>query len=156
VPESRVSSLSDTIRVTAVVERKHAELPRFVVVPSKAVASWGLERTTVVEGTLNSVEMGRRTIKRWDEQRSFIELPQPLCRKARVDTGDSVTLLLRVASDRMPDELARLLASDPVARAVWEGLTLSQQLVVREDVAAGKQPATRERRAARAFTWRCS
>lgn len=155
MPESRSSSLSDTIRVTAVIERKHAELPRFVVVPTKTVASWRLEGTSVVEGTLNSVEMGRRTIKRWDEKRWFIELPQALCRKARVDTGDSVTLRLRLASDRLPEELARLLATDPVAEAVWERLTPSQQRVVREDVAAAKQPATRERRAARALTWRC-
>jgi hypothetical protein len=146
--------LSDTIRVTAVIDRKHSELPRFVVVPTKAVASWGLEGTTVVEGTLNSVEMGRRTIKPWDEKRWFIELPQALCRKAGVDTGDSVTLRLRVASDGPPEELARLLATDPVANAAWQRLTPSQQRMVREDVAAAKQPATRERRAARALTWR--
>jgi hypothetical protein len=137
--------------VTAIIERKHRKLPRFVVVPSSALALWGLEGTTVVEGTLNSVEIGRRTIRRWDEQRWFIELPQPLCRKARVDTGNSVTFVLRLASDRLPEELARLLASDPAAKAVWESLTPSQQRVVREDVAVAKQPSTRHRRAARAL-----
>jgi hypothetical protein len=147
-------SSSGAIRVTAVIERKQAQLPRFVVVPSKAIASWDLDSTTFVEGKLNDVDLGRRTIKRWDDQRWFIELPQPLCRKAHLDTGDPVVLVLQIASDRLPVELARLLAKDPIAKAVWDRLTPSAQRILREEVAAAKQPATRERRAARALRWR--
>jgi hypothetical protein len=145
----------ESIQVTSVIERKHPALPRFVLVSSKALAQWGLKETTVVEGTLNNIEIGRRTIKRGDEQRWFIDLPESLCRKARVDTGDSVTLLLRVASDHLPEELARRLASDAAAKDAWDRLTPSRQRMVCEDVAAAKQPATRERRAARALAWHC-
>lgn len=139
------------LRLTAIVERKHSRMPRFLVVPSAKVASWRIEETTVVEGMLNGIEIGRRTLKRWDDQRWFIDLPEPLCQRAQIDTGDSVTLVLRIASTGLPEELARLLADDPAAKAAWEHLTSSQKRMLREHVAAAKQPATRERRAAHAL-----
>lgn len=140
-----------SLNLTAIIERKHPKLPRFVVVPSKTVAGWKLEGTTVVEGELNGVEMGRRTIKRWDDERWFIELPEPLCRKAQVDTGDSVTITLRIAANDLPEELARLIADDPGAKARWEKLTPSQQRMLRENVASARQAVTRQRRAERAL-----
>jgi len=143
------TSMTTDLRVTGIIERKHPKLPRFLVVPSDAVASWRLVRTTVVEGTLNGVEIGRRTIKYWDEQRWFIELPEPFCRRARVDTGDTVVLTLRIAADDLPEELSRLIARDRRAKTAWERLTVSQQRMLREHVASAKQPATRERRAVR-------
>jgi hypothetical protein len=144
-------SPSAPLRLTVIVECKHPRMPRFVVVPSKALASWWIKGTTVVECTLNGVEIGRRTLKRWDDHRWFIDLPESLCRRVRIDTGDSVTLTLRIASTLLPEELARLIANDPVAKGAWEKLTPSQQRMLREHVAAAKQSATRERRAARAL-----
>lgn len=80
------------------IERKDPKLPRFVVIPAASVENWGIKENTTVEGIMRGVEMGRRSLKRWDDQRWFIQLPEPLCKKAGVDTGDSVTVILRPAS----------------------------------------------------------
>ena len=58
----------NTLNVTGVVEHKHEGLPRFVCIPLKQVAPWGLETTTTVEGELNGVAIGRRSLKRWDDR----------------------------------------------------------------------------------------
>ena len=80
------------------IERKDPKLPRFAVIPTASVEKWGIKENTVLEGIMRGVEMGRRPLKRWDDQRWFIQLPEPLCKKAGVDTGDSVTVILRLAS----------------------------------------------------------
>lgn len=134
------------------IERKDPKLPRFVVIPAGPVEKWGIRETTVVEGIFKGLEMGRRTLKRWDEQRWFIEIPEPLCKRAGVDTGDSVTIILRLASTELPEELAKLLAEDASAKANWEKLTKGQQRMLREEIAAAKQPATRLKRAQRALS----
>ena len=140
------------LRVTTTIERHHPQLPRFVVVPNAAVVSWKLGGTTVIEGTLNGVVIGRRTIKKWDERNGwFIDLPEPLCRRANVETGDRVELELRIASAELPQELARLLATDASAKSVWDSMTPSQQRMVREEIRAAKHAVTRERRARRAL-----
>jgi hypothetical protein len=136
------------IEVTTRVERKHPALPRFVLVPNRSVAPWLLDRTTVVELTVNGVETGRRTLKRGDPETWYMDLPEPICRRAGIETGDPVKLMLRLASEALPEELARILAADPVARARWERLTQSQQRMLSEHVQAAKQTETRERRAA--------
>ncbi len=149
--EGKILPMPAPLRLTVTIERKHPKMPRFLVVPSAKVASWEIAETTVVEGTLNGVDIGRRALKRWDAQRWFIDLPEPLCRRAQIDTGDLVTLTLRIASTDLPKELARLIAKEPAAKAKWEHLAPSQQRMLREHVAAAKQPATRARRAARAL-----
>src|ERR1700719_4904669 len=102
--------MSKSIRIGAIIARKDLRLPRFVVVPSDAVKSWKLTETTTVTGSINGHDMGRRSIKKWDEERWFIELPQPLCQAVGVDTGDRVELIIQVASEELPDELAALIA----------------------------------------------
>jgi hypothetical protein len=136
------------LEVMTRVERKHPALPRFVLVPNRSVAPWLLDRTTVVELTVNGVETGRRTLKRGDEENWYMDLPEPICRRVGIETGDPVKLVLRLASEALPEELSRVLATDLAARARWERLTQSQQRMVREHVQAAKQAATRERRAA--------
>lgn len=146
------SPMSTSVRIKSAVERKHPRLPRFLVIPSKAIARWRLNATTVVEMTINGVEAGRRTLKKWDDARWFIDVPEPVCRKAGIDIGDTVVVSLRLASTELPDELARLLATSPAAKAVWQGLTPSQQRMLQEHVASAKQSATRLRRAMKALS----
>ncbi len=117
--------------------------------PASAVAAWNLEGTTVVEGTLDGVDLGRRSLKRWDADRWFVDLPGTWCRNAGVSTGDGVELTLRIASSELPQELARLIAESATAQAAWRRLTASQQRMLREHVLAAKRPKTRERRARR-------
>jgi Bacteriocin-protection, YdeI or OmpD-Associated len=137
------------VELEAVIERKAPALPRFVVIPSRFVAPWKLVGTTALEGTMNGVPLGRRNIKPWDEERWFIEIPEPLCRQAEVDTGDTVRLVLFVAPEEMPGELTEVLESDPEAMARWRRMTASQQRMLREDVLTAKVPATRRKRALR-------
>jgi hypothetical protein len=144
------------------IERKHPRLPRFFVVPARALAGWRLDGTTVTELTLNDVEAGRHSLKRWDAERWFVELPERTCRRAGVDSGDRVRVCLRVASEALPPELARRIAEDPPSKAAWSRLSASRRRMVREHVIAAKTPAARRRRAARALgpaqaaeLWRC-
>lgn len=139
------------IRVEAVVERHHPSLPRFVVVPGSLGARLKLEGTTTVEGTVGGIPVGRRSLKRWDEKRWFLELRDDWCRKAGIATGDRVKLVLAVASTELPHELARLLSESAAARECWDRMTASQRRVVREHVLAAKRSETRERRARKAL-----
>ena len=137
----------ETIELTAPVERHDPELPRYAVVPSALVEAWGLEGTTVVEGTIDGAPLGRRSLKQWDKERWFIDLPEALCRRAGVDTGDEVALTLRRASTELPDELEELLSESPSARGTWSGLSASRRRMIREHVLDAKRSATRRRRA---------
>jgi uncharacterized protein YdeI (YjbR/CyaY-like superfamily) len=81
----------------------------------------------------------------------WMDLPDTLCRKANIDADDRVKLSLRIASEKLPVELARLIETDPAARARWKHLTPGQQRMLREEILTAKHSTTRERRAARAL-----
>lgn len=140
-----------TLTCSVQIERHDPGLPRYVVVPSSVVRPWRLEGTTVVEGTLDGTDLGRRTMKRWDEERWFLDLPERLCRRAGVDTGDEVELVIRRASTELPAELESLLAGSLRARERWRELSASRRRMVREHVLAAKRPETRQRRARKAL-----
>lgn len=142
---------SEPLSLEVVVERKSQTLPRYAIVPDVLVQPWALQETTVVDGTVNGEELGRRSLKRWDEDRWFIVFPEPLARVAGFDTGDRVRLTLRVASEELPKELDELLEEEPRARECWERLTASRRRLVREHVLSAKRSSTRTRRARRAL-----
>ena len=135
------------VKLVTTVERKHPKLPCFLVNYGGTVAGWSLNSTTVVECVLNGIDMGRRTIKRWDGERWFIDLTESQCKRAQVDIGDQVDLVLRIAPIHLPTELARLLAEDSAAKASWDKPSASKQRILREHIMAARQPATRKRRA---------
>ncbi len=141
--------VASTITLRARVERHHPDLPRYVVVPDSAVEPWKLGGTTIVEGAAGGVELGRRSLKRWDADRWFVDLPGKWCRDAGISTGDEVELTLRPASSELPQELARLIVNSSAAEKAWGRLTASQQRILREHVLAAKRRETRERRARR-------
>jgi len=141
-----------TLSVIATIEHKHEGLPRFVCLPEKDIAPWKLKATTTVELSINNIKVGRRTLKHWDERNSWwMDLSNDVCRKAGIDTGDVVKLTLAIASAELPEELAGLIEKNSIARQRWEKLTPGQQRMLREEVLAAKQSATRSRRAARAL-----
>lgn len=153
--------MKSSLELDGVLERKALTLPRYLVIPALLLAPWKLAGTTVIEGTLNGLSLGRRTIKRWDDERWFLEVPEALCRQAHVDTGDLVHVVLAVASEIMPAELRELLDRDPRAHATWQRLTAGQQRMLREEILAAKSPETRRKRslmalhsAVRAADWR--
>lgn len=135
------------IVVTSKVIRHQPQLSRLVTIPLSKIAPWKLNGTTTVEGTINDTELGRRSLKRWDERECWwIDLPEPLCRKAKLETGDTVKLRLRLASEDLPQELTQLLNENPAAKARWSSLTPAQQRMLREEIFAAKTSATRRRR----------
>lgn len=141
------------ITVTTKVIRHHPQLSRLATVPLDQIEPWKLTGTTTVEGTINDTDLGRRSLKRWDERKCWwIDLPEPLCKKAKLETGDEVRLSIRLASEDLPDELKDLLKNNPLARANWERLTEPQQRMLREDIFTAKTSATRRRRAERLLT----
>jgi len=136
--------------LTSTIEHKHKGLPRFVCLPMSQVDRWKLQGTTTVEVTVNGVDIGRRSLKRWDDRACWwMDLGEAVCRKATVETGDRVPLNLRIASEELPAELAHLIKNNPPARAIWERLTPAQRRMRREEVLGAKQSTTRARRAAR-------
>jgi hypothetical protein len=82
-----VKYMADSIRFSALIERKDPGLPRFVVVPSNTIEAWKLTETTTIMGRLDGHEMRRRGFKKWDAECWFFEVPQSLCQKVGVDTG---------------------------------------------------------------------
>lgn len=143
------------VNLSCEVERKDRRLPRFMVVPAQLLDGWKLADTTIVEATVNGVGVGRRSMKKWNDDWWFVELSQPLCDRAGVDTGDRVNLSLRLASADLPEELATLLATSRPAQAAWTKLTPAQQRMLREEVLAAKAADTRRRRAERGLgVWR--
>jgi len=78
-----------------------------------------------------------------------MDLSNEVCRKADIETGDRVELVLTIGSEELPAELAMLIKKNPIARQRWETLTPGQQRMLRENILSAKQSATRARRAAR-------
>jgi len=142
----------EILKVTSTIEHKDEGLPRFVCVPISKVEPWKLNGTTTVEVNLNGVDIGRRSLKRWDGRDCWwMDLADAVCHKVNVETGDRVKLILKMASEELPAELTQLIEKNSQARARWEQLTPGQKRMLREELLAAKQPTTRERRAARAL-----
>jgi len=141
----------DSLSFLARIERKSAELPAYVIVPAAKIAAWGIEATTTVEGSLGGVELGRRSLKRWDDARWFIELRRETLEALGKAAGESAKLVIRRASNELPAELRELIDTDVLARASWKARSAAQQRMLREEVFSAKSPAARERRARRAL-----
>src|SRR5262245_7104426 len=139
------------LRLVVRIEREGAEVPAFVSVPAAKVAQWRLTGTTTVEGTLEGVPLGRRSLKRWDDERWFIELRREVLAATGRSPGERAMLVLRLASTAMPAELQGLIDGDAQARKRWESHTEAQQRMLREEILAAKSSAARERRARRAL-----
>jgi hypothetical protein len=140
------STSSALVQCKATIKRKHPQLPRFVVVPIDVPRVWKVTSTITVTGTINGVPLGRRGLKPGGDG-WFMDLPEPLCRKAKVDKGDRITLALRPVADPVPVELTNLLATEDALAAVWAAFTPGQRRRRAEWVASVKQARTRASRA---------
>lgn len=69
----------------------------------------------------------------------------------RADRGAEDTRAVRAPATGMPDELARLIATNARARRSWDAMTEAEQRTLREELLAAKQSATRTRRARKAL-----
>ncbi|HEY6804385.1 MAG TPA: YdeI/OmpD-associated family protein [Pyrinomonadaceae bacterium] len=137
-----------TLTVSSTVTRHMPQFSRLVTIPLDVIAPWKIDQTTVIEGTVNGVDLGRRSLKRWDDRNCWwIDLPDPLCKKAKIDDGDEVELTISLASEDLPEELQQLLTENKSAKAQWDKLTNAQQRMLREEIFAAKSSETRMRRA---------
>lgn len=135
------------ITINSTVSRHHPQFSRLVTIPLDVVAPWKLSDTTVIEGKINDTDLGRRSMKRWDDRDCWwIDLPEPLCKRAKLETGDEVTLKIRLASEELPVELNQVLKNRD-ARAKWDQLTAAQQRMLREEIYSAKSSEARTRRA---------
>lgn len=68
--------------------RKQADLPRYVVIQPEHV--WGRTRSFPAEILLNDTGPFRRNVHPWGKGSPvfFINLTEPQCKKARLDTND--------------------------------------------------------------------
>lgn len=139
------------VTVDVLIERTRTEMAAFVVVPAACVLAWKLTRTTTVEGTLDGVEIGRRSLVRWDDHRWFVELRRGLLEELGKSAGDRATLAIAIASGELPPELQTLIDTNPAARACWEARTIAQRRMLREEILSAKSSVTRDRRARRAL-----
>ena len=144
--------MPNELTLRCVIERKDPRLPRFAVIPASALESWQLAETTTVDAAMNGIDIGRRSLKRWDDARWWLDIPDTACKAAGVDTGACVTLRIAIADASLPAELQQLIDTDPSAKANWLRLTSAQQRMLREEVASAKQSETRMRRARRVLT----
>jgi len=138
------------INLTSTVIRHHPQFSRLVTIPLDVVAPWNLENTTVIEGTINGVDLGRRSLRRWDDRHCWwIDLPNALCKKANIDTEDVVDLCIQLASEELPFELESLLNKSELVSSRWKAMTVAQQRMLREEIYAAKSTEARVRRAAK-------
>lgn len=135
-------------RFRAKVERKTSDVPRYAVLPEKAVAALGLTKTATVDGMIAGTPITRKAVKPLADGGWFIDVTQPTCAKAGIDTGDVVDFELRLVSEDPPPDLLEALASSPVASAVWDRLTPSPRRQVVNDILRAKKPETRAKRIA--------
>ena len=94
------------LKTTSTIEHKHEGLPRFVCIPMARVDPWKLQGTTTVEVSMNGVNIGRRSLKRWEDRNCWwMDLSNDVCRRAGVDTGDRVRLSLTMLPKSFPMNL---------------------------------------------------
>lgn len=134
-------------RVSSIVEQHRPDLSAYAVIASDHCSH--LKGTTIIETTINGMVIGRRSIKRWDAERWFIELPKTLLKKVGLHVGDAFELMFEVADGALPVELADRLARDARAAARWNALTPARQRMLAEHVREANLAVTRSRRAQR-------
>jgi len=134
------------ITFEAVIERIAPEVPRYVAYSGKA---WDETGTFLVEVALNRVPIGLRSLIPWKERGWHFGLPEPICRKVGVETGDRVQVEMRRLGNTRPQELQELLDNNRSAWEAWNSLSTGEQRDFVLFVAGAKKPETRRSRARR-------
>ncbi|MBK6628183.1 MAG: YdeI/OmpD-associated family protein [Flavobacteriales bacterium] len=139
------------IRVRSEVLRHRPDLPCHAVIPASAISGWCINGTTIVEVQIDRHGPFRRSLKRWDQDRWFLDLPKTILVQTGLKEGSLITLILRSADTSEPAELRSRLRSDAVARVCWNRLSQARKRTIVEHIRAGRSSSTRERRVASIF-----
>jgi hypothetical protein len=140
-----------SISLDVVIEQKAAEMTPYVVIPAAKVARWKLDATTTIEGSLDGVALGRRSLKRRNGAHWFVELPQGILSTVGKSVGARARLVISMASVSLPDELKTLVADDAAAQRCWDAYSEAQKRGLREHILGAKSSEARLRRARQAL-----
>jgi hypothetical protein len=144
-------TVSSSITLQTEIRTKDPRLPAYIIVPSSLVTQWNLAGPTIIEGSIDGYETGRRALKPVtanDTSHWFLELTLPFCRIANIKVGETVNVTIHLATIEMPPELEIYLARSPSLRARWGQLSEHVKLTSQEHILSGKTEAIRESRAA--------
>ena len=136
-----------SLTIETKVRQKDRRLPVYLEIPATKVKPWSLYGTATVLVNVSGNDAGRRSIKKWDDNRWFIELTKSFCSKHSIEVGTVVSVTIERTTDDLPVELATVLDTNRSARDAWEQLSPSRKRIIREHIMAAKKPETRERRA---------
>jgi hypothetical protein len=140
--------MRDRLSLRVRLERKHATLPHYLVVPGRLLTPWRLNATTLVRVAIGGFEVGLRSLKRLDAAQWFIELTEAHCQKLGLRTGDRVELSVARVRSPLPPTMRSALKNNTEAAAYWKTLTPAQRRAMLLHIDAARQPETRRRRAA--------
>ena len=132
----------------ATVERGHPDHPRYAVLPDDVVEAFGLTKTTTVIGTMAGVAINRQAVKPVRGGGWFVDVTAPVCKKAKIDTGDVIDIELEVVGEELPPDLAAAIAADEHAQAWWDSASPSKRRQAVNSVEKAKTDATRAKRIA--------
>lgn len=147
---------TDTIRFKAKLLRPaspKAATWSFLVLPGTASASLPTRGMTTVEGTLGDHAF-KATLEPDGKGSHWLKVTPSMRAAAGVEIGDIVSVAVTPTAEelepRVPPDLRKALAADPVAKAAWSDITL----VARRDwilwITTAKKAETRSKRIANA------
>ena len=126
------------------LERHHADLPVYALVPDSVARATGNNGTFVTEALVNGTPVGRRSIKPWGDGRWFVELTKAHCKRLGVADGDRIALKL-LGAPVLPDDLEHRLRDEDLWDAWWDR-TAADRRALAEQVFDAKKPETRAAR----------
>ncbi len=137
------------VQIKTQLKRKHPNLPVYVVIPARHIQQLGISNTSVIEGSANGKDFGRRTIKQWGKGLDdwFLELTTPFCKQGGLAVGDRIDLEFQLSDTSTPKELEDILSENKSIASLWEALTERGRREAGEHIRAAKNSTTRKRRA---------
>ncbi|MGA7914173.1 MAG: YdeI/OmpD-associated family protein [Candidatus Acidiferrales bacterium] len=145
-----------TIRFNAKLLRPDANVATgswTLTLPKNASAKLPSRGTTMVEGMINYFPF-RAALEPDGKGSHTLAVNKPMREAAGADAVDTVTVEITRAGEepelRVPMDLRKALAADPLARAGWQDITPMARRDWIFSISSAKQPETRRRRIAKA------
>lgn len=128
----------------ASLERCHADIPSYLIIPSEVVKTISPQKTFIVEAEIGEFDLGRRSIKPWGDGRWFMGLTQQHQKKLQASLGDKLSVTI-IPTVQTPKSLISAIHAENLMK-VWNGLTDAQRRGFSEEVFGAKKQQTKARR----------
>jgi Bacteriocin-protection, YdeI or OmpD-Associated/Domain of unknown function (DUF1905) len=149
---ARLRETKSTIRLCAKLFRPKANKKSeswTLTLPKNASAALPSRRRTMVEGTINSLPF-RAALEANGKGSHWLRVNKIMRDAAGVVAGDTITVQITRTGEepevRVPIELRKALAADPLAQEGWEDITPMARRDWIFSISSAKQPKTRRRR----------